>query len=45
MEGFYDAELPFTNSYGAQLDGVVIEDIIPLYYLHMIPYHIKVFRE
>jgi hypothetical protein len=36
MEGFYDAELPFTNSYGSQLEGVVIEDIIPLYYLHMI---------
>ncbi len=36
MEGFYDAELPFTNSYGSKLEGVVIEDIIPLYYLHMI---------
>ena len=36
IEGFYDAELPFNNTYGVPLDGVVIEDIIPLYYLHMI---------
>jgi len=36
MEGFYDAELLFSNSYGVPLEGVVIEDIIPLYYLHII---------
>jgi len=36
MEGFFDAELPFNNTYGKNLEGVVIEDIIPLYYLHMI---------
>jgi 3-deoxy-D-manno-octulosonate 8-phosphate phosphatase KdsC-like HAD superfamily phosphatase len=36
MEGFYDAALEFTNSYGSDLSGVIIEDIIPLYYLHII---------
>lgn len=36
MEGFYDAELPFKNTYGKNLESVVIEDIIPLYYLHII---------
>jgi len=36
MEGFYDAEIPFNNTYGKNLEGVVIEDIIPLYYVHII---------
>ena len=36
LEGIYDAKLPLTNNYGLTLDGVVVEDIIPLYYLHFI---------
>jgi len=36
MEGFYDADIPFKNSYGKVLKGLIIEDIIPLYYLHII---------
>ncbi|MFX1385176.1 MAG: hypothetical protein ACFFBP_22380 [Promethearchaeota archaeon] len=35
-DGLYEAKLPFTNSFGAILDGVIVEDIIPLYYLHYI---------
>ncbi|TXT66487.1 MAG: hypothetical protein BAJALOKI1v1_290009 [Promethearchaeota archaeon] len=34
VEGLYDAKLPFNNSYENSLDGLVIEDIIPLYYIH-----------
>ena len=42
LEGLYEAKLPFTNSYGGQIEGVIVEDIIPLYYLHFIkePTHI-----
>ncbi|TFG05827.1 MAG: hypothetical protein EU539_08880 [Promethearchaeota archaeon] len=36
LEGLYEARLPFTNSFGDTIHGVVIEDIIPLYYLHFI---------
>ena len=36
LEGFYEARLPFKNSYGTAIEGVIIEDIIPLYYLHFI---------
>ena len=36
LQGFYDAKLPFTNSFGKVLNGVVVEDIIPLYYLHFV---------
>ncbi len=36
LEGLYEAKLPFTNSYGAKIEGVIVEDIIPLYYLHFI---------
>jgi len=36
LEGLYEADLPFTNSYGTNLEGVVVEDIIPLYYVHFI---------
>ena len=36
IEGFFEAELPFTNSFGTTLKGVVVEDIIPLYYIHFI---------
>jgi hypothetical protein len=36
LQGFYDAKLPFTNSFGKVLSGVVVEDIIPLYYLHFV---------
>jgi len=42
LEGFFEAKMPFTNSYQTVLDGVIVEDIIPLYYLHFIkePTHI-----
>jgi len=42
LEGLYEAKLPFTNSYGGQIEGVIVEDIIPLYYLHFIkePTHV-----
>ncbi|MHA1525589.1 MAG: hypothetical protein ACTSQD_01040 [Promethearchaeota archaeon] len=42
LEGLYEAKLPFTNSYEGQLEGVIVEDIIPLYYLNFIkePTHI-----
>ena len=36
IEGLYEAKLPFTNSFGETLDGVIVEDIVPLYYLHFI---------
>ena len=36
LEGLYDAKLPFTNSFGLEINGVIVEDIIPLYYLHFI---------
>lgn len=36
LEGLYDAKLSFTNSFGVPLEGVVIEDIIPLYYVHFV---------
>ncbi len=36
LEGMYEARLPFTNSYGTPLNGVIVEDIIPMYYLHFI---------
>ncbi len=36
LEGLYEARLPFTNSYGGQIEGVIVEDIIPLYYLYFI---------
>jgi len=36
QEGLYVAKLPFTNSFDIKLDGVIIEDIIPNYYLHFI---------
>ena len=36
LQGLYDAKLPFTNSFGKVLNGVVVEDIIPLYYLHFV---------
>ena len=36
LEGLYDAKMPLTNNYGSVLDGVVVEDIIPLYYLHFV---------
>ena len=34
LEGMYDVNFPFSNSYERALNGVVIEDIIPLYYVH-----------
>jgi hypothetical protein len=36
LEGLYEANLPFTNSFGEIINGVIVEDIIPLYYLHFI---------
>lgn len=36
LDGFYEASLPFSNSYGTTIEGVIIEDIIPLYYLHFV---------
>jgi len=36
IEGFYEANMPFSNTYDTNLDGVIVEDIIPLYYLHFI---------
>ena len=36
LEGLYDAKMPLTNNYGSVLEGVVVEDIIPLYYLHFV---------
>ncbi len=35
-EGLYEAKLPFKNLFGLAIDGVVIEDIIPLYYVHFV---------
>jgi len=36
MKGLYDVKLPFTNSFGSTLSGVVVEDIIPLHYVHFV---------
>jgi hypothetical protein len=36
LEGLFDVKLRFTNSFGTTLDGVIIEDILPLYYVHII---------
>ncbi len=41
LEGLYEASLPFTNSFGEILNGVIVEDIIPLYYLHFIKEPLK----
>jgi hypothetical protein len=35
-KGLYEVNLPFTNSYGTMLKGVVIEDIMPLHYVHFV---------
>ncbi len=36
IEGLSEAKLPFTNSFGSAIDGLIIEDIIPLEYLHFV---------
>jgi hypothetical protein len=36
LEGLYEAKLPFTNLLGLEIDAVIIEDIIPLSFLHFI---------
>ena len=36
LEGLYEAKLPFTNLLGLAIDAVIIEDIIPLSFLHFI---------
>ncbi len=38
VEGLYDAKLKFINRFGESVKGIVIEDIIPLYYLYNIKY-------
>ncbi len=45
QEGFYEARLPFTNGFGRILEGVVLEDIIPLYYVHFIKDPIDTFPD
>jgi len=35
-KGLYEVNLPFTNSFGFMLKGVVIEDIMPLHYVHFV---------
>ncbi len=35
LEGLFEAKMPFTNTYEI-IKGVIIEDIIPLYYIHFI---------
>ena len=34
--GLYDVKIPITNSFNKVLNGVIIEDIIPLIYLHFV---------
>ena len=36
IEGLFEANLAFSNSYKDTLSGVIVEDIIPIYYLHII---------
>jgi hypothetical protein len=36
IEGLHEAQLPFSNTYGSDIEGVIVEDIIPLYYLSFI---------
>ncbi|MFX1258424.1 MAG: hypothetical protein ACFFAN_11230 [Promethearchaeota archaeon] len=36
FEGLYEAKMPFTNSFGSEINGLIIEDIIPLHYLRFI---------
>ncbi len=38
VEGLYDAKLKFINRFGESVKGIVIEDIIPIYYLYNIKY-------
>ena len=35
-EGFYEVIISFKNSFGAPLEGMIVEDIVPLYYLHFV---------
>ncbi len=36
IEGLHEAKLPFTNSSRKALQSVIIEDLIPLYYIHFV---------
>ena len=36
IEGVYQAEMPFTNNFDDTIRGVIVEDIIPLYYMYFI---------
>ena len=36
FEGLYEVRLPFTNSFGDVIEGVIVEDIIPLCYFYFI---------
>ncbi len=38
VEGLFDAKLKFVNHFGDNIKGIIIEDIIPLYYLYNIKY-------
>jgi len=35
-KGFYKAIIPFNNIYDTPINGLIIEDIVPLHYLHII---------
>ncbi|MFX1276243.1 MAG: hypothetical protein ACFFAT_14535 [Promethearchaeota archaeon] len=36
MEGFHEVNIPFNNPGPKQIKGLIVEDIIPLYYIHNI---------
>ena len=36
IQGFYESNINFINTGPTQIKGVIIEDIIPLYYIHNI---------
>ncbi len=36
LDGFFEVNMPFSNNFGDIIEGVVLEDIIPLYYVHSI---------
>ncbi len=36
VEGLYDARIPFTNPYDETITGLIVEDVLPLYDIHMI---------
>ncbi len=36
IDGIYETSLPFTNNYNEALKGVIVEDIVPMNYVHFI---------